>query len=203
MAQSGREFDFRSSLYRGLGWLVVLAIAAACAGVFLVALDLVRPEQLVGGWATGRDALALAGNAEGTELLVIAVGAVLIGILAIAILLSPGSPRTRSSSLHLLVSDDHGFVVVDSQGIARVAELAAVSAQGVLDANVRVEGSGMSPIRMKVDVGVVPGANIKQAGEEVREAVRDAVVRLVGIDVRDVNAAVHVMEPEEFGRLLQ
>jgi len=54
-----------------------------------------------------------------------------------------------------------------------------------------------------VDVGVVPGANIKQAGEEVREAVREAVERLVGIGVRDVNASVHVMEPEEFGRLLQ
>ncbi len=203
MAQSGREFDVRTGLYRALGWLVVLAIAAACAGAFLVALDLVRPDQLVGGWAAGRDALALVDNAEGTELLVIAAGSVLVGILAIAVLLAPGSPRTRASSLHLLTSDDHGFVVVDSQGIARVAELAAVSAQGVLDASVRVEGSGMSPIRMKVDVGVVPGANIKQAGEDVRDAVRDAVERLVGIEVRDVNAAVHVMEPEEFSRLLQ
>jgi len=203
MAQASREFEFRSALYRTLGWLVILAIAAACASVFLVAVRLVEPAQIAGGWRAGEDALSLAQGSDGAQALGIAAGALLVGLVAIALLLAPASPRARSSSLHLLASDDRGFVVVDSQGIARVAELAAVSAQGVLDASVRVQGSGMSPIRMKVDVGVMPGANIKQAGEDVREAVRDAVERLVGIDVRDVNAAVHVMEPEEFGRLLQ
>ncbi len=203
MAQSLKQTDVRSQLYRGLGWLLILALAAAAVIVFLVAIGLVQPEQLVGHWWLGRQALAPARAAEGNQLVAIAAVAAVVAVLAIALLLAPASRRARSSSLHLLVSDERGFVVVDSQGIARVAELAAVSAQGVLDAEVEIDGGGLAPVRVRVDVGVVPGANLKRAGEEVRDAVGDAIERLVGIGVRDIRTAVHVLEPDQFGRLLE
>jgi uncharacterized alkaline shock family protein YloU len=203
MSQSMRIADLRSTLYRGLGWLVVLALVGASIIIFLVTVGLLQPEHLAPGWEPADQLLRFAVDAQGLAMVPIAAVTLVVAILGLALLSAPLSRSQRSSSLHLLSSDERGFVVVDSQGIARIAELAAVSASGVIDAEVGIRGSGMSPVRVRVDVGVVPGANIKQTGVDVQEAVRDAVENLVGIDVRDVNTTVHVMEPEGFGRLLQ
>ncbi len=203
MSLAIRETDWRSALYKGLGWVLVLALVAAAIIVFLVTVGLLHPEQLAPGWKPAHQLLGFAVDAEDLAIVPIAAIALVVGILGIALLIAPLSRRQPSSSLHLLSSDERGFVVVDSQGIARIAEMAAVSTTGVIDAEVQVRGSGMSPVRVRVDVGVMPGANIKELGAGVQAAVRDAVEKLVGVEVRDVNTAVHIMEPEGFNRLLQ
>jgi len=104
---------------------------------------------------------------------------------------------------HLLTADKHGFVLVDSKGIVTIAEQAALSGHGVIESEVTVLGEESGPISLKADIGVHPGANVKQAGDETRELVRETVQEIVGIEVRDVTVAVHVLEPNELTRLMR
>ncbi len=113
------------------------------------------------------------------------------------------APSGGGASVHMLVADEQGFVVIDSRGIATVATQAALSTQNVVDAQVHVQGNGNSAVRLRANVGVHSGANIKQAGTETRERVRDAVEELVGIDVNDVRVNVHVLKPDDLARLLR
>ena len=93
--------------------------------------------------------------------------------------------------------------MVDSRGIATDRRTGAASAHGVIEAQVQVRGSGTSPVQLRADVGVYPGADVKRAGSETRQTVRDAVDRLVGLKVSDVTVAVHVLETDELTRLLE
>ena len=195
--------DLSSALYRVLGWLVVLALVSAAIIVFLVAVGLLEPDQLTPGWEPASQLLAFAVDARGAAIAPIAALALAVAIIGIVVLIAPLARTRSNASIHLISSDERGFVVVDSLGIARIAELAAVSTPGVVEAEVGIRGSGMSPVRVHVDVDVVPGTNLKETGADVQQAVREAVEKLVGVEVRDVNTAVHVLEPEGFGRLLQ
>ncbi len=204
MKEEALDRNWRSWIYLLVGWLAILAVVLGSAVVFLVAAGWVDPGRLLGDWALGHELLDFAQRAEGPRQLWVAGGALLIGVLALVLLLYPRSPLRRgSASMHLLSMDERGFVVVDSQGIASVAAQAAASVQGVLEADADVRGTGMSPVRLQVLVGVLPGTGVKQIGDQVREAVREAVETLVGVQVRDVSARVEILEPEALHRVLQ
>ncbi len=124
------------------------------------------------------------------------------GVIALALLLKVLRPASRPSDLHMLVADEQGFVVVDSQGIMTVAGQAAASSYGVVNSKVEIRGNGPSPIRLRAEVGVFPGADLKRAGSEARQNIRTAVERLVGLPVRDVVVAVRVVHPNELAEMM-
>ncbi len=190
-------------MFRFFMIIVVFTLACASAAVFLVTIGVLSPLDVVGQWSQGSRLLGALAHVSPLERLVYASIALLCGVLLLVILLHQGSARRDPSTLHMLGSDDKGFVVIDSQGIASIASHAALSARGVVDVNVRVQGNGRSPVRLRVSIGVYPGADAKRAGEEAREAVADAVESLVGIKVRDVIVAIEVLQPDRLSRLVR
>jgi hypothetical protein len=170
--------------------------------VFLVAALVVEPEQVslgipaVDGWLTSLVALPLAGRVGA------AAASIVLGLLSLSLFFRGIGITRRPRSIHILTADDKGLVVVDSHGIAVVAEAAATSAHGVMAAEVEVIPRGAQQVKLRLDVDVYPGANVKRAGTEARDACKDAVEKLVGVEVVGITATTHVLEPEEMARVM-
>jgi hypothetical protein len=182
---------------------VTFALAVVAAGIFLIAVRLVDPAQfsvgasVVDGWLA-----ELATAPLGTRAAVCA-GAPIAGLLLLGLTTRAVGGRGRGTmSMHVLDSDDRGFVVVDSRGIAIVAEEAAHTAPGVVDVEVEVRARSSRQVTLRLQIDVYPGANVKQAGNEARERARAAVEELVGVEVTEVSASTHVLEPDEMARVL-
>lgn len=201
----GRAEDRRLGAFHFVSVVVLLAVAVVAAGVLLAAIEVVRPEHLSGRFEPGREALAWLDRLSWPGRLGVAAGALAVGVLCLSLPLRLIAPAARSSStgLHMLEADERGFVVLDSAGVATFAEQAALTAQGVVDARARVRGTGTSPVRLRVDVSVYPGADVKQAGAEARRMIRESVERYVGVDVKEVAVKARVIEVEAFARLLE
>lgn len=195
----------RSTAFRLPASLLAIAIAAVAAVILLLALGVVAPADVSLGADQLEDRLAALHDAPVATRAAFGAGALAVGLIAIAValrLLGPGSSRGSGAALHVLASDDRGFVVVDSRGIAIVAEEAAHTAPGVVNAEVDVTPRSATQVKLRVEVDVYPGANVKQAGNEARERARQAVEELVGIEVGAISASTHVLEPEEMARVL-
>lgn len=187
--------------------ILFLLVALVASIVLLVAVGVVEPGQLaIGGWTAGEELLSRIGGAPLVRMLW-AVGALVIGVLAVWALwgrLSSGGGgrRADSQSRYLLVADEEGFVLVETQSVAIVAKQAAYQVKGVVEADVRVIAAGGAAVRVGVELVVHPGADVKNAGAAVKDGVRDAVERLVGLDVQDVMVNVRVAEPDELAGIL-
>lgn len=195
-----RAGSFFARLFRAL---LALLAAAVCAAVFLAAIgiyDLAGPTTI----GIGRNTISLdVGSLTWLQRTAVAGTAVVIGLLFLVLMFRSFAPQKREHGLHLLQSDERGFVLLDSRGIATIAEHAALAISGVADVSVQVRGSGTAPVRLRVEIGVVPGAGVKQAGLDTRDAVREAVEHLAGIDVKDITVRAHVLEPEALTRILE
>ncbi|MEM9492269.1 MAG: hypothetical protein AAGC55_24190 [Myxococcota bacterium] len=191
--------------YRLIIILVFLALGALAAVIFLRALGAIEPGDVAGGWEFGTQFLQQVADDDlpwRTRALIVG-GAALAGLLCFAVVRNQVRPRrAAASSFHMLDADDRGFVVVDSRGIAAVAEQAAMSAHGVIGAEVQVKGSGTSPIRLRVRAEVYPGANLKLAGTAAREAVATAVDEMIGLQIQDITVTTHVVEVDAMTRVL-
>ncbi|MBW2731263.1 MAG: hypothetical protein JRH20_02660 [Deltaproteobacteria bacterium] len=187
---------------RLLGAVLLLAIGVAAALSLLVALGTLAPSQIFAEWEAGRVLLRHAATSTPVDRVSIAGLSAAIGLFSLTWLVRLLGGASTKAGVHLLAADEQGFVVVDSRGIAAIAAQAARSTKGVMNAKVKVSGVGTEPVRLKVDVGVHPGANIKEAGEHTRSRVYETVEKLVGVEVKDVSVSVHVMEAEELSRLL-
>ena len=168
------------------GWFAVAALGVLDATPFAL-------PSLVGPLKNGLSV--------GMLLLTLVIGATLA--LTALIALARGTWRTADVRRHVLVSDELGFVFVDTQGVEAVACAAALRAPGVVEADVEAHGAGGSPVRLAAFVGVHPGASIEVAGRSARTLVRQAVEELVGLRVSDVVVSVHVLSPEDLGRVLR
>lgn len=183
---------------------VTFALAVVAAGIFLVAVRLIDPGQFSLGLIAVDDWLAELHTAPLGTRAAICAGAPIAGLILLGVTTRMvGKPgRGGSMSMHVLDSDDRGFVVVDSRGIAIVAEEAAHSAPGVVDVVVDVTARSSRQVILRLKLDVFPGANVKQAGNEARELARAAVEELVGVEVTEVSATTHVLEPDEMARVL-
>lgn len=189
--------------YRLLTVMAAVAVALVAAGIVLVASRAVEPAQVDLGSDTLRRWLTEVADAANPTRWGLAAGAAVVGLLSLVVLLGTVSGQRRHGvALHVLDSDDRGFVVVDSRGIAIVAEEAAIGAHGVVAAEVDVMPRAARQVKLRVDVDVYPGANVKQAGQEARDRVREAVESMVGVEVSSITASTHVLEPDEMARAL-
>lgn len=193
------------------GWLeqlaigiAFLAVAFAAVLVFLVASGLIAPDELIADPQWRERLLGFADSGTTVERAATASASALIGLGALALLFrragarSPAAAGNLASTQHILLADDEGMVLVATEGIAAVAETAAVRSHGVLEADVSVRGRGSSPVRIHVTAHAYRGADLKRAGSETRENVRSAVQRLVGVEVTEVTVEIGVSE--EVGR---
>lgn len=191
----------------GLGYNLVisavfLALAGSAAVAFLVALGAVTPSEIAGDWELGYQLLLQVEDQPWQARALTVAGAGIAGLLCLAVMAHQWAPARARAAFHMLDADDRGFVVVDSRGIAVVAEQAAMSAQGVIGAQAVIKGSGTTPIRVNIRVDLYPGANIKRAGTQVREAVAQAMEELVGLEVRDITVNTHIVESDLMTRVL-
>lgn len=194
--------DSRGGLARLLLALLLLALGVGAALMLMVVLGVLSPGQVAGRWDPALRALEAASSGDWTDRLMMAGISGAVGLFSLTWLLRLlGGPR-RNIGVHLLTADSQGFVVVDSKGVATIAAQAARSTAGVVEATAIVSGVGTEPVRLKIDVGVHPGANIKEAGDQARRRVHETVERLVGIEVKDVAVSVRVMEADQLSRLL-
>jgi hypothetical protein len=183
--------------------LVGIAVAAIAAAVFLLAIGLVEPASVSLGLAGPEAWFGAVTEGPFGVRVVFAVGAAFVGLLAISIALRGLGKRRRSDrAVHVIDSDERGFVVVDARGIAIVAEEAARTAKGVVSAEVDVTSQAVRSVKLRVEVDVYPGANVREAGNQARTRAREAVEQLVGIEVGSVTASTHVLEPDEMARAL-
>jgi uncharacterized alkaline shock family protein YloU len=193
-----------SVVYRIIIGLFFFVLAVAAAFSLLVTTQLIDLRLLLGGWSyTVEPSLALLEGLSWTSRLGIAGGCAIIGLLAITVMLRQLKAPGQRARLHILESGERGFVVVDSRSISTIAAQAAMSAHGVIEVHVSVRGNGTSPVRLKVEAGVYPGANVKRCGAEMLEAVRETVESMVGIDVADVAVKAHVVETDAMTRILE
>ena len=182
--------------------VVFLALAGIAATVLLIASGAMEPDQLSGDWAFGHQLLVQVAEQPWLTRGLTVVGTAVGGLICFAVIIRQWTSARASSFFHLLDADDRGFVVVDSRGIAVVAEQAAMSAHGVIAAEATIKGSGTSPIRVRLRIQLYPGANIKRAGTQVREAVARAIDELVGLEVQDVTVSAHISETDAMIRVL-
>lgn len=195
------NFGATHYLLRGLAALATLCIAA-CAGVFvLVAVGLVAPAALATDWPALASLLLIPESTTGLDRLGVVALSLFVMLAALIFFVRLLGHRSLPAALHMLDASDQGFVVIESRGIESIAAQASASVHGVVDASARVWGTGTSPVRVRVDVGVHPGVNVRDAGTAVREAARDAVESLVGIGVLDVTVALRVLEPDELRKV--
>ncbi len=198
--QSGSRRGWAEQVLVGI---LLLAVAVAGVVVFLVAAGLVAAEELIANESLRAGLLGFAQGGSATERAVTASASAVIGLGSLLLLFRRAGDRTdgagSAQARHILVADDEGMVMVSTAGIASVAETAAVRSHGVLEADVKVGGRGSAPVRIRVVAYAYRGADLKRAGREVRENVKSAVERLVGLDVTDVTVEIEVSE-EELGR---
>lgn len=191
--------------YRIVTAFVLLVCIVASAFIFLFSIEAIRLEDLVDlvEISVGGAILEIDWSVfSWLERSAIVVGSLVGGLVILVVLFRMMTPHRRSSALHLLEADDSGFVVVDSRGISTIAAQAALTAPGVVDVETTIHGTGFSPVRVKVGIGIYPRTNLLATGKEVRSAVKDAVERYAGIEVRDVAVKAHIVEADSFGRML-
>jgi len=181
--------------YKLVTAFVFLALAVVSAIVLLTAAGVISPSSFEGGFSFLRWPLEQISRLVWPRRIAVVGLAVISGMLFITLVLKQFS-NTDRSGWHVLNSDDRGFIVLDTRGIASIAEQAALSAHGVIEANVLVRGRHSSPVRLRVDIGIYPGANVKQSAFEARGAVIETVETMVGIDVQDVVVKAHVVSPD-------
>lgn len=196
-AALARRPRWRATLL-GLGWWVLLAASVISAWWSLVGLGFFEETPLAAPPAF--DAIKRGLPIGG--LLVVLLLSTAAALVAVYGLLR-GIRGRGDGRQHVLVADDQGFVLVDSQGVEAVACAAALRAPGVVEADVEARGSGANPIRLWAEVGVHPGAALDEAGRAARRLVKSAVEQLVGLSVADVVVRVHVLDAEELGRALR
>jgi hypothetical protein len=203
-AVSDGGLDARGVLDRLVSTLALLALAGAAALVFLLALGVLSPAQLGGGWEPAARLFAAPSQLSGWPRLAVLGGALVVGLGALALMVGrPGAPRASGlprAGHHVVTSDDLGFVVVDTQGVSAIVERAVLSARGVVECAADIRGAGDAPVRVILTVGVRPGTAVQDAADLAREAARDAVERLLGLEVRDVSAKVSVLDADALGR---
>lgn len=201
---SGSLNRFGLNLVLAVFFLLVAVVASI---VLLVAVGVLGPGQFtIAGWTVAEQLLSRLDAGGPLARLIWAVGALLIGVLAVWALwgrLSGGpSARPDTRSRYLLVADEEGFVLVETESVAIVAKQAAYRIKGVVEAHVRVLAAGGSAVRVGVELVCHPGADVKNAGSSAKDGVREAVERLVGLDVQDVMVNVRVAEPDELAGIL-
>lgn len=200
----GLEDNSRSAfVYRVIIGAFFLSVSGGAAILLLFAVQAIEPGQIFGDWPFAQNVLSFLDGLDWPSRLGVAAGSTIFGILSVTIIFRLFARPTASAALHILDADDRGIVVVDSRGISTIAAQAAMSAHGVVDVQVSTKGTGTTPVRLRVDAAVYPGANVKRAGSEVREAVREAVENLVGIGVRDVTVKAHVIETDALANLIK
>lgn len=220
MARAGVEIDSRPEpaalsgqrlaafVDGALGKLLVLAIAAASAAVFLVTTGLIDGANLLPYDALRDQLLGFAESATGTDRIVIIVTSLAVGIASLCwigrgLLRRGGSRASLGRQLVPLAMDERGVVLVDTRGICTIAETAVLRTGGLLDADVRVHARPPSPLRIRVKALAFSSIDLKQAGETARRHVRESVEQMVGLEVGEVVVSIEVLAPGEFGRGLQ
>ena len=168
------------------------------ATFLLTVLGAIEPDRL-DPWGVASQLVGFAGAAEGVHRVLLIAGAAVAGPIAVSWLIRQLRPDATSTR-HVLLADEDGFVLVDSQGIESIASGAALRAPGVVEVDDEAYGSGSSPVSIQALVGIHPGASVEAAGRVVRENTRAAVEQLVGLRVSDVTVDVRVLEPDELGR---
>jgi hypothetical protein len=194
----------RSALvYRIIIGLFLITFSGSAAFILLVAIQAIETGQVFYGSIYAQNVFSFMDGLDWGERLGVAAVACIAGLISITIIFRLFSTPTTSTSVHILDIDERGIVVVDSSGISTIATQAALSAHGVVDARVFTKGASSAPLRLKVDVAVYPGANVKRAGSEVREAIREAVETLVGIDVGDIAVNAHIIKTDALVGLIK
>ncbi len=177
-----------SFLQRAL--LLLAALVAAAAAVWgSGALSLAR---LPDGWGAMSPLLASPLQWTGLTRLAVAGGSGALGMAALALLLRPRVTRGARRA-HIVDSDDQGVVLIENDSVVLLTTAALLSLRGVATADVTVVGSGTSPVRASVRVGVRPGIEAADLGQEARRVAFHSIEAVAGLDVHDVEVRVHVL----------
>jgi hypothetical protein len=182
---------------RALAGVALLVLAVASAIAFLVALGLIPPPAILAAAAQVGEAVSKVGMLDLLDRALIAAAAAVLGVAALSFLARRSPLVQRSAGIHVLQADENGLVVIGSASVESVATQTALQAAGVLNARVSVRGRPTGPVRLRIDVDVLPGGEVKRLGPRVQDAVRQSMEDLVGLTVRDVNVEVHVMDLDD------
>ena len=183
--------------------LLLVLIGVGAAMIFLLAIGTAQPEQLPWGaqlaQLTAIPSLPAPAQKPLSAAIALLTGLVAFGLLLRGLRAGPSAAGAR----HVLISDEKGFVVVEKRGIATVAISAVKRISGVVDAHVEVLGGGAAPVRLVIRASIHAGAELKTTGDLARQRAKEAVERLVGLEVLDVLVKVEVVPLEELDRIVE
>jgi uncharacterized alkaline shock family protein YloU len=186
--------------------LLLLLVGVAGAAVLLTALGVFDPALVLGRYGPAvKEAVLLPRLPMGLGRVVAGVAGALVGLGAVMMLARRIVPSSLQPSTehHILSTDDKGLVLVDKRGICTIAGEAIRRVPGVVDVNVRVLGGGVSAVRLIAQTWVHAGVELTRAGDEAREQAREAVEKLVGLEVLDVVVRLHVVPLEDLDRVVE
>ena len=179
--------------------VVVIAAVAILAGAVitvLVAAGLSTPDVLPHGWFESqlqRVADATGGSAAG----IIAVS-VVIALVMLIILLFELIPLRKPVTL-LISSSEKGVTTIDVESLCVLTEKTGVTIHSVHDVNSSIrESAGGLLISCRALVAL--GTNIPEVGAELRSNITEAVERLTGLPVAQVDIKIKY-KPVEAKRL--
>lgn len=188
---------------------LLLVLAGAGAYVFLVALGVLDGAVRLPSGQTVDQLLGLAGGGGSENRVMVGAVSLLLGLLFTGVLVArltggaSGEARERGDGVHILSADEGGLVVVDTVGVRNVATAAVQVIPGVVDVKVTVRGSGGAPVKLELVVSASAAAEQHTLGERARERARDAVQRLVGLEVQEVSVRMNAVSLEDLGRMLR
>ena len=179
---------------------LVSTVLLVAAGVFVSTLGLVDLEPWLPGIGSPEELLGVEALETGFGRLLVMFVSGVVGMAATAVLARQLTPPSRAGQTYVLTSDEKGLITVELDGIRTIAVAALLPIAGVLDADVQVDSRGGGPIRMHTKLDVLAGSDLPKLGELAREAAREAVETLVGVNVGDVTVEIHVVPPDVYVR---
>lgn len=163
--------------------LIALALAAAAAICFVVAADIVAPADIgPEGWFRDQfvelDALT---GADRTIAIVATAAAFAFGLL---LLVFESVPALFPSRLYGTDASGRG-VLIDRRTIRQMVENSALEVEDVTSANARLRDTG-SGMQVRLKAGLVPAANITEAGRKLESRIKDDLRDLAGVSISSV-----------------
>jgi len=189
-------------IVRAIFILLLLLVAIAAATVFLLALGLLPASSVVAVFAPLGDVLGAIAGSTFSDRALAAGAAAVVGVAALVLMARAPRELPQAPAKHILQADEKGLVVIAARSVETVAVQTVLRQPGVVDARVRVKGRPSGPVRLRIEVDVLPGADVKRLGSRIQDAGRTCVEDLVGLTVRDANVEVRVLDPEDLAEVM-
>lgn len=175
---------------RAVATLLMLAIFAAALITLLVSVGASDPAQ----YGIFSQALQRSADAGGAEAAITVAASIIVALLMLVLLRFELAPKSQGAAL-MVSSGNDGVTTVDEGSVRMLSEKVALTVRGLrsVRCSVRERQGGLS---ISCFAAVALGSNIPETSSQVQVKVKEAVEKLTGLQVVNVNVKAHYERTE-------